>query len=104
MQATLKGVPIYQYKVPEGILQLKVDAYTGAQVGEDDQGIFEYFYEEHLPQSQPENLPGLFDPENEQAPEQDEPSFLERLIGEHSGGDEDRKAPVNPAAKLLSPN
>jgi penicillin-binding protein 1A len=104
MQATLKGVPIYQYKVPEGILQLKVDAYTGGQIGDDDQGIYEYFYEEHLPQSQPENLPGLFDPENEQTPEQDEPSFLERLIGEHSGGDEDRKAPVNPAAKLLSPN
>lgn len=104
MQQTLKGQPIYQYKVPEGVLQLKVDAYTGAQVHEDDPGIYEYFYEEYLPQSQPEQLPGLFDPESEPAPEQDEPSFLERLIGEHSGGGEDKKLPTNPAAKLLSPN
>lgn len=105
MQQTLTGLPIYQYKVPDGVLQLKVDAYTGAQVGEDDPGIYEYFYEEHLPQSQPENLPGLFDPEAEHAPEDNEPSFLERLIGDHSGGgNEDKKLPANPAAKLLSPN
>lgn len=105
MQETLKGVPVYQYKVPDGVLQLKVDAYTGAQVQEDDEGIYEYFYEEHLPESQPENLPGLFDP-NDQPAEQDEPSFLERLIGEHTTSDnEDRKQPPsNPAAKLLSPN
>ncbi len=105
MQQTLTGLPIYQYKVPDGVLQLKVDAYTGAQVGEDDPGIYEYFYEEHLPQSEPENLPGLFDPEAEHAPEDNEPSFLERLIGDHSGGNnEDKKLQVNPAAKLLSPN
>jgi penicillin-binding protein 1A len=105
MQETLKGEPIYQYKVPDGVLQLKVDAYTGTQVGEDDQGIYEYFYEEHLPQSQPENLPGLYDPEGEQPPEQDEPSFLERLIGDHSSNNnDDKKPPTNPAAKLLSPN
>jgi len=74
-------------------------------VGEDDAGIYEYFCEEHLPQSQPENLPGLFDPEAEHAPEDNEPSFLERLIGDHSGGNsEDKKLQVNPAAKLLSPN
>jgi penicillin-binding protein 1A len=104
MQQTLSGQPIYQYKVPEGVLQLKVDAYTGAQISEDDAGIYEYFYEEHLPQSKPETLPGLFDPEGEHAPEEEEPSFLERLIGEHSGNNEDRKLPANPAAKLLSPN
>ncbi|MDP8566418.1 penicillin-binding protein 1A [Methylophilus aquaticus] len=105
MQETLKGMPVYQYKVPEGIVQLKVDAYTGAQVGEDDPGIYEYFYEEFLPQSQPENLPGLFDPEDQHKEEDEhEPSFLERLMGEHTSGNEDKKLPVNPAAKLLAPN
>lgn len=104
MQQTLPGLPVIQYKVPDGVVQLKVDSYTGAQVGEDDAGLYEYFYEEHLPQSTPENLPGLFDPEAAPPPE-DEPSFLERLIGDHGNGpsNEDRRLPVNPAAKLLSP-
>lgn len=102
MQETLKGQPVYQYKVPEGVLQLKVDAYTGAQVGEDDEGVYEYFYEEFLPHSGQETLPGLVDPENDT----DAPSFLERLINDISSGNsnEDKKVPTNPAAKLLSPN
>lgn len=106
MQQTLPGLPVLQYKVPDGVVQLKVDAYTGAQVGEDDPGLYEYFYEEHLPQSTPENLPGLFDPEAAAPPADDEPSFFERLIGDHGNGpsNEERRLPVNPAAKLLSPN
>lgn len=106
MQQTLPGLPVFQYKVPDGVVQLKVDAYTGAQVGEDDPGIYEYFYEEHLPHSTAENLPGLFDPEGEAAPpEESEPSLLDRLMGDHTNsGNDDRKLPVNPAAKLLSPN
>ncbi|HEY0906341.1 MAG TPA: penicillin-binding protein 1A, partial [Methylophilus sp.] len=102
MQETLKGQPVYQYKVPDGVLQLKVDAATGAQVGEDDDGIYDYFYEEYLPHDTPQNLPSLTDPDSEEHG----PSFLERLINDISSGNsnEDKKLPVNPAAKLLNPN
>ena len=106
MQSTMQGVPMFQYKVPDGVLQLKIDEYTGAQVTEDDMGIYEYFYEEYLPSSKPEHLPDLMENGEDPIEEQDhEPSFLERLIGgagEH-GNSEDRKLPVNPAARLLSP-
>lgn len=104
MQDTLRGSPVYQYKVPDGVVQLKVDANTGAQINEDDPGIYEYFYEEHLPNETPQQLPGLEDPDT--APAEDgEPSFLDRLIGDiTSGNNEDRKLPVNPAARMLGGN
>lgn len=104
MQETLRGVPVYQYKIPDGVLQLKVDANTGMQVNEDDPGIYEYFYEEHLPNASPEVLPGLEDPDPAKG-EEDGPSFLDRLIGDiTSGNNEDRKLPVNPAARMLGGN
>lgn len=103
MQATMQGMPVFQYKVPDGVLQLKVDQYTGVQVQEDDMGVYDYFYEEFLPASQSDNLPDML----EHGEDEDGPSFLERLMG---GGDsrsapanEDKKLPVNPAARLLSP-
>ncbi len=106
MQSTMQGVPMFQYKVPDGVLQLKIDEVSGAQINEDEPGIYEYFYEEHLPSSNPETLPDLVNPEDEvnEPPADHEPSFLERLMGSGDHSNDDRKLPVNPAARILSPN
>jgi penicillin-binding protein 1A len=61
METALKGVPNYHYKVPPGIVQLKIDPETGTLFndagfnldfifGEDDKkGEYDYFYEEFPP-------------------------------------------------------
>lgn len=106
MQSTMQGMPMYEYTVPDGVVQVKIDAQTGAQVQEDTAGIYEYFYEEFLPSSQPENLPDLQEHGDHPEDEQDHgPSLLERIIGTGSSNNvtDDKKLPSNPAAKLLTP-
>jgi penicillin-binding protein 1A len=49
MQEALKNVPQRTRSMPEGIVQMKVSPNTGALVGADDGGIFEYFRTDRLP-------------------------------------------------------
>jgi penicillin-binding protein 1A len=49
MATALKGSPDVPFNVPEGIMQVKIDAYTGTQVYEDEEGVYEYFYQENPP-------------------------------------------------------
>ncbi len=49
MEVALRNKPVFQYKVPEGVVQLKVSAAGGNLVDEFDEGIYEYFYEENPP-------------------------------------------------------
>ena len=65
METALKKMPNYGYRVPEGLMQLKVDSYSGLQVGIDDEGIYEYFYQEFPPKPFEAELPPLLDPADE---------------------------------------
>ncbi|HEY0563177.1 MAG TPA: PBP1A family penicillin-binding protein [Methylophilus sp.] len=49
MEVALKNKPVLQYKVPAGVVQLKVSAGGGYLVDEFDEGVYEYFYEENPP-------------------------------------------------------
>ncbi len=49
MGSALNGTPDVPYVVPEGIMQVKIDSYTGTRMYEDEEGIYEYFYQENPP-------------------------------------------------------
>ncbi len=50
MTAALKNVPETVYKVPEGVLSIKIDPWTGTAVeNEEDEGRYDYFYHEFPP-------------------------------------------------------
>lgn len=49
MAQALHGVPDDPYPVPEGVESIKIDPANGERVGDDDSGIYEYFYHEYTP-------------------------------------------------------
>ena len=49
MATALKGTPDVPYSLPEGIMEVKINAYSGTHVYEDEEGIYEYFYQENPP-------------------------------------------------------
>jgi penicillin-binding protein 1A len=49
MGKVLQGTPDEPYPVPSGVVQAKIDPLTGLRVGEDEGGLYEYFYQEFLP-------------------------------------------------------
>jgi penicillin-binding protein 1A len=49
MASALKGKPDVPYAVPAGIQSIKIDPLTGAHVGENEGGLYEYFYREFPP-------------------------------------------------------
>jgi penicillin-binding protein 1A len=49
MATALKDTPDVPYTVPEGVMQVKIDYYTGTHVYEDEEGLYEYFYQENPP-------------------------------------------------------
>ena len=61
MATALNGMPDEPYRVPDGVMQNKIDAYTGTLVNEEDEGIYEYFYHENPPPSAQIELPPMTD-------------------------------------------
>lgn len=49
MESALKGLPDLPYPVPEGVSSIKIDPLTGTRAGEDESGVYEYFYHEYPP-------------------------------------------------------
>jgi penicillin-binding protein 1A len=49
MSTALAGMPDVPYKVPDGVVQLKVNAANGGLVDDYDDGVYEYFYHENPP-------------------------------------------------------
>ena len=49
MATALQGKPDVPYIVPAGIMQVKINSYTGTHVYEDEPGMYEYFYKENPP-------------------------------------------------------
>jgi penicillin-binding protein 1A len=49
MSQALHGVPDQPYPVPEGVSSLKINIATGEHVADDENGMYEYFYNESPP-------------------------------------------------------
>ena len=70
MATALKGSPDVPYSVPEGIMQVKINSYTGRHVYEDEPGMVEYFYQENPPPATYvdltplEELPDAYNPDS----------------------------------------
>ena len=71
MATALKGMPDKPVTVPDGVMRVKIDAATGVLINEDEEGIYEYFYQENPPPSAAVILPPMQDP--------DEPYFSDSL-------------------------
>ena len=76
MATALRGIPDVPYKVPDGVMQLKISGYTGAMVGEDEEGLYEYFYHENPPREVIEYIQPLEDPTYEDFPQQSIPDNM----------------------------
>ncbi len=68
MEVALKGMPVYQYKVPQGVVKLDIDPEDGTLLSDFsfEEGISEYFYHENPPPSATYDVPLLEDNINTQ--------------------------------------
>ena len=62
MATALKSLPDEPYKAPDGIIQVKIDPTTGTLIDIDEEGMYEYFYQENPPPRVEYDLPPLEDP------------------------------------------
>ena len=70
MATALRGIPDAPYSQPDGVMQLKIDPLLGILIGEDEEGIYEYFYQENPPPEVEAYIPPLDDPTAEDFPQQ----------------------------------
>lgn len=68
MATALRGLPDVPASVPDGVMQLKIDPLLGILIGEDEEGIYEYFYNETPPPEVETYIPPLEEPTAEDFP------------------------------------
>jgi penicillin-binding protein 1A len=68
MATALGGTPDVPASVPDGVMQLKIDPLLGILISEDEEGIYEYFYNENPPPEVETYIPPLEDPTAEDFP------------------------------------
>ena len=76
MATALRGIPDVPYSQPDGVMQLKIDPLLGIMIGEDEEGIYEYFYQENPPPEVEMVLPPLEDPTADDFPQQSIPDNM----------------------------
>jgi penicillin-binding protein 1A len=69
MATALRGIPDVPYSQPDGVMQLKIDPLLGIMIGEDEEGEYEYFYQENPPPEVEVVLPSLLDPTADDFPQ-----------------------------------
>lgn len=93
MEVALKGMPVYQYKIPQGVVKLAIDPEDGTLLSDFSfaDGIDEYFYHENPPPSASYDIPSL-----EDTTEQDyaRPDSMDMITNPMRGGEAKRPAPV----------
>ncbi|PPC85458.1 MAG: penicillin-binding protein 1A, partial [Methylotenera sp.] len=63
MATALKSMPDNPVKIPDGVMTVKINPDTGVLVGEDEDGINEYFYHENPPPTAEIALPPMEEPD-----------------------------------------
>ncbi len=76
MATALNGMPDVPYSVPDGVMQVKIDALLGILVNEDEEGIYEYFYQENPPPAIETILPPMEEPTAADFPESAFPNSI----------------------------
>ena len=76
MATALRGSPDEPVSAPDGVMVLKIDPLLGIQIGEDEEGIYEYFYHENPPPEVPIYVPPLEDPTFDDFPQQSIPDNM----------------------------
>ena len=61
MATALKGVPVVENPVPDGVMALRIDPVTGIRADNDENGIYEYFYHENPPPEVEVPLPSMLE-------------------------------------------
>lgn len=61
MATALRGVPVVENPVPDGVMALRIDPVTGIRADNDENGIYEYFYHENPPPEVEVPLPSMLD-------------------------------------------
>ena len=61
MATALRGLPVIENPVPEGVMALRIDPVTGIRADNDENGIYEYFYHENPPPEVEVPLPSMLD-------------------------------------------
>ncbi len=61
MATALRGLPINDNPIPDGVMSLRVDPTTGIRADNDENGIYEYFYHENPPPEIEIALPSMLD-------------------------------------------
>lgn len=69
MATALKGMSDNPVKIPDGVMTVKINPDTGVLVGEDEDGINEYFYHENPPPTAEIALPPMEEPDVSSFPE-----------------------------------
>jgi penicillin-binding protein 1A len=69
MATALRGVPDVTPNVPDGVMELKIDPLLGIMISEDEEGIYEYFYNETPPPEVETYVPPLEEPNAADFPE-----------------------------------
>ncbi len=110
MATALKGVPDVPYVVPDGIVSTKIDPIKGTQAGEDESGIYEYFYDESPPPEVFTPLPPILGEDIDSTDRSILPSTILSPSPDHivapnqSGAAGSSTNPANSAAKALNPS
>ena len=76
MSTALHGVPDVPYSVPDGVMKVKINGATGTLINEDDDGIYEYFYQENPPPSHEYVLPPMEEPTSADFPDNALPNSM----------------------------
>jgi len=117
MATALRGLPINDTPIPDGVMELRIDPTTGIRADNDENGIYEYFYHENPPPEIEIPLPSMLD----DAEASDEPplSQAQRMLQpdivltpkpssakppEPQQPKGAQKSVANPAEKLLNPH
>lgn len=61
MATALKGLPMSDFPVPDGVMSLRIDPTTGIRADNDEDGIYEYFYHENPPPEVEVPLPSMLE-------------------------------------------
>ena len=76
MSTALNGVPDVPYNVPDGVMKVKINAATGTLINEDEDGIYEYFYQENPPPTVEALLPPMEEPTSADFPDNAFPNSM----------------------------
>jgi penicillin-binding protein 1A len=68
MATAVGGTPDVPVSAPDGVMQLKIDPLLGILISEDEEGIYEYFYNENPPPEVEMYIPPLEEPTSEDFP------------------------------------